>query len=144
MHRSTMVSLLHRAGRTFVAAGTIDGVVANGFRSGNTTMAARCDYVIILGLKRTTTSIRGGSSVGIGRGTYHTTLHESPSELPKKNCSSNTSTKLARAKLDKCSGDAGMSKDMLGPGQPGELRRSWYVEGHLGYEGESSREAKLT
>ncbi|GJZ31023.1 hypothetical protein Tco_0576070 [Tanacetum coccineum] len=53
------------------------------------------------------------------------------SELPKKNSSSNTSTKLARAKLDNYSGDAGMSKDMLGPEQPGELRRSWYVKGHV-------------
>nr|GEU98991.1 vacuolar protein sorting-associated protein 62 [Tanacetum cinerariifolium] len=34
------------------------------------------------------------------------------------------------AKLDRYSGDVGMSKDMLGLEQPGELRRSWYVEGH--------------
>ncbi|GJR01412.1 ribonuclease H-like domain-containing protein [Tanacetum coccineum] len=71
-------------------------------------------------------------------------LLKSPSKLPEKNSSSNTSAKLARAKLDKYSGDVGMSKDMLGPEQPGELRRSWYVEGHLGYEGVSSGEAKLT
>ncbi|GKE46546.1 hypothetical protein Tco_1477804 [Tanacetum coccineum] len=51
--------------------------------------------------------------------------------------SSNTFAKLARAKLDKYSGDAGMSNDMLGPEQPGEL-----VE--AGYEGVSSGEAKLT
>ncbi|GKE29058.1 hypothetical protein Tco_1444442, partial [Tanacetum coccineum] len=49
----------------------------------------------------------------------------SPSELPEKSCSLSTSAKLARAKLDKYSGDAGMSKDMLGLEQPGELRRSW-------------------
>ncbi|GKF56263.1 hypothetical protein Tco_0166603, partial [Tanacetum coccineum] len=54
----------------------------------------------------------------------------SPSELLEKSCSLSTSTKLARAKLDKYSGDAGMSKDMLGPKKPGELHRSWYVEGH--------------
>ncbi|GJX23857.1 profilin [Tanacetum coccineum] len=57
----------------------------------------------------------------------------------EKSCSLSTS-----AKLDKYSRDAGMSKDMLGPEQPGELQRSWYVEGHLGYEGVSSGKAKLT
>ncbi|GKE32604.1 hypothetical protein Tco_1451926 [Tanacetum coccineum] len=50
---------------------------------------------------------------------------------------SNTFAKLARAKLDKYSGDAGMSKDMLCPEQPRER-----VE--AGYEGVSSGEAKLT
>ncbi|GKD75210.1 hypothetical protein Tco_1333492, partial [Tanacetum coccineum] len=55
----------------------------------------------------------------------------SPSKLPEKSCSLSTSAELARAKLDKYSGDAGMSKDVLGPKQPGELRRSWYVEGHV-------------
>ncbi|GKA89376.1 hypothetical protein Tco_0811188 [Tanacetum coccineum] len=95
-----MVSLSDGAGRTFVAAGTIDGVVANGFRSGNTTIAARCDYVMRLGLKRQLHLLE-------------VVVQWSPSELPKKNYSSNTSTKLARAKLDKCSRDVGMSKDML-------------------------------
>ncbi|GJZ80142.1 hypothetical protein Tco_0644979 [Tanacetum coccineum] len=52
---------------------------------------------------------------------------------------SNTSTKLARAKLDKYSGDAGMSKDVLGPDQPGRT-----LEKLLGYKEVSSREAKLT
>ncbi|GJY34104.1 hypothetical protein Tco_0418573 [Tanacetum coccineum] len=32
---------------------------------------------------------------------------------------------------DEYSGDVGMSKDMLGLEQLGELRRSWYVEGHV-------------
>nr|GEW16711.1 hypothetical protein [Tanacetum cinerariifolium] len=33
---------------------------------------------------------------------------------------------------------------MSGPESLGELRRSWYVEGQLGYEGVSSGETKLT
>ncbi|GJU96080.1 hypothetical protein Tco_1320836 [Tanacetum coccineum] len=55
----------------------------------------------------------------------------SPSELLEKNYSSNTSVKLALAKLDKYSGDAGMSKDMLGLEKPRELRRRWYFKGHV-------------
>nr|GEU83241.1 hypothetical protein [Tanacetum cinerariifolium] len=39
---------------------------------------------------------------------------QSPSELLEKNYSMDTSAKLGRAKPDKCSGEAGMSKDMLG------------------------------
>nr|GEX22957.1 hypothetical protein [Tanacetum cinerariifolium] len=39
--------------------------------------------------------------------------------------------KLARAKLNKCSGDADLSKDMSGPESPPELWRSWCVEGHI-------------
>ncbi|GKE10383.1 hypothetical protein Tco_1413934, partial [Tanacetum coccineum] len=66
------------------------------------------------------------------------------SEHPEKKHNEETSTNLARAEPGKYSGEAGMSKDTSGSESPGELWRSWYVEGHLGYEGVSSGEAKLT
>ncbi|GKC19800.1 hypothetical protein Tco_1021950 [Tanacetum coccineum] len=42
-----------------------------------------------------------------------------------------TATKLARAKPNKSSGDAKLSKDESGPESPLEFQRSWYVEGHI-------------
>ncbi|GKB06483.1 hypothetical protein Tco_0834716 [Tanacetum coccineum] len=45
-----------------------------------------------------------------------------PMELPGVTCD-------IRAELDKCSGEADMSKDTSGPESPEELRRSWYVKG---------------
>ncbi|GKC62297.1 hypothetical protein Tco_1094895, partial [Tanacetum coccineum] len=42
------------------------------------------------------------------------------------------------------SGDADLSKDKSGPESPPEFQRSWYVEGHLGDEGPSSKETKLS
>nr|GEX31210.1 reverse transcriptase domain-containing protein [Tanacetum cinerariifolium] len=62
----------------------------------------------------------------------------SPSEDPKKKNGSNTPVKLARAKPDKYSEEADMSKDMLG--QANDVL-SYF---QLGYEGVSSGEAKLT
>ncbi|GKA30860.1 hypothetical protein Tco_0717165 [Tanacetum coccineum] len=53
------------------------------------------------------------------------------------------SAKLTRAKLNKRSRDADLSKDKSGLESPLELRRSWYVEGHLGDEGLSSGGNKL-
>ncbi|GJS72629.1 hypothetical protein Tco_0705470 [Tanacetum coccineum] len=63
---------------------------------------------------------------------------------PKKKHNEETSANLTRAEPGEYSREAGVSKDTPGPESPGELQRSWYVEGHLGYEGVSSREAKLT
>ncbi|GKD47196.1 hypothetical protein Tco_1271841, partial [Tanacetum coccineum] len=40
------------------------------------------------------------------------------------------SAKLTRAKLNKRSGDADLSKDKSGPKSPPEFQRSWCVEGH--------------
>ncbi|GJT86055.1 hypothetical protein Tco_1067772 [Tanacetum coccineum] len=39
--------------------------------------------------------------------------------------------KLTRAKLNKCSEDADLLKDMSGPKSPPELQRSWRIEGHI-------------
>ncbi|GJZ52166.1 hypothetical protein Tco_0606681, partial [Tanacetum coccineum] len=66
------------------------------------------------------------------------------SEHPEKKHNEETFANLARAKPGKYYGEAGVSKDTSCPESPGELRRSWYIEGHLGYEGVSSGEAKLT
>nr|GEU81141.1 hypothetical protein [Tanacetum cinerariifolium] len=55
----------------------------------------------------------------------------SPLKPLEKNCNLNTSAKLTRVKPDKYSGEADISKGMLGLEQPGELRRSWHVEGHV-------------
>ncbi|GJX60652.1 zinc finger, CCHC-type containing protein [Tanacetum coccineum] len=55
----------------------------------------------------------------------------SPSEHPEKKHNEETSTNLAWTEPGKYSGEAGMSKDTPGPESPGELRRSWYVEGHV-------------
>ncbi|GJY67506.1 hypothetical protein Tco_0469744 [Tanacetum coccineum] len=66
----------------------------------------------------------------------------SPLEHPEKKHNEETSANLARAKPGEYSREAGLSKGTSGPESPGELRRSWYVEGHLGYEGVSSGEAK--
>ncbi|GJW16146.1 hypothetical protein Tco_0020279 [Tanacetum coccineum] len=55
----------------------------------------------------------------------------SPSEHPKEKYNLDTATKLARAKPNKRSGDADLSKDKSGPESPLEFQRSWYVEGHI-------------
>ncbi|GJS47409.1 hypothetical protein Tco_0597530 [Tanacetum coccineum] len=55
----------------------------------------------------------------------------SPLEHPKEKYNLDTATKLARAKPNKRSGDADLSKDKLGPESPLEFKRSWYVEGHI-------------
>ncbi|GJZ85625.1 reverse transcriptase domain-containing protein, partial [Tanacetum coccineum] len=55
----------------------------------------------------------------------------SPLEHPKEKYNLDTATKLARAKPNKRSGDADLSKDKSGPESPVEFRRSWYVEGHI-------------
>ncbi|GJT47220.1 hypothetical protein Tco_0955935 [Tanacetum coccineum] len=68
----------------------------------------------------------------------------SPSEHPEKKHNEETSANLTRAEPGEYSREAGVSKDTPGPESPGELQRSWYVKGHLGYEGVSSGEAKLT
>ncbi|GJZ82796.1 hypothetical protein Tco_0647969 [Tanacetum coccineum] len=56
---------------------------------------------------------------------------KSPPEHPKEKCSLDTPAKLTRAKLNKRSGDADLSKDKSGPKSPLERRRSWYVKGHI-------------
>ncbi|GKC68098.1 hypothetical protein Tco_1100696 [Tanacetum coccineum] len=76
-------------------------------------------------------ALRGLSLCGDGLKPRGLVGQMSPSKLLEKNCSSNTSSKLARAKLDKYSEDAGMSKDMLGPEKLGELQRRWYFKGHV-------------
>ncbi|GKD67423.1 hypothetical protein Tco_1309531 [Tanacetum coccineum] len=55
----------------------------------------------------------------------------SPSEHPNDISGLDASAKLTRAKLNKRSGDADLSKDKSGPESPPEFRRSWYVEGHV-------------
>ncbi|GJT83146.1 hypothetical protein Tco_1057488 [Tanacetum coccineum] len=56
---------------------------------------------------------------------------KSPSEHPKEKYNLDPATKLARAKPNKRSGDADVSKDKSGPESPLEFWRSWYVEGHI-------------
>ncbi|GKB69238.1 hypothetical protein Tco_0930650, partial [Tanacetum coccineum] len=51
--------------------------------------------------------------------------HVSPSEHPEEKGSLDTPAKLTRAKLNKRSRDADLSKDMSCPESPPELRRSW-------------------
>ncbi|GJW33488.1 hypothetical protein Tco_1198320 [Tanacetum coccineum] len=58
-------------------------------------------------------------------------LVESPLEHPKDKPGLDASAKLTRAKLNKHSGDADLSKDKLGPESPLEFWRSWRVEGHV-------------
>ncbi|GJS97901.1 hypothetical protein Tco_0819071 [Tanacetum coccineum] len=48
------------------------------------------------------------------------------------------SAKLTRAKLNKRSRDADLSKEKSGPESPLEFRRSWYVEGHIRFGVSSS------
>ncbi|GJS12157.1 hypothetical protein Tco_0368953 [Tanacetum coccineum] len=55
----------------------------------------------------------------------------SPSKPLKDKSGLDASAKLTRAKLNKRSGDADLSKDKSGPESPPEFRRSWYVEGHI-------------
>ncbi|GJT83150.1 hypothetical protein Tco_1057492 [Tanacetum coccineum] len=55
----------------------------------------------------------------------------SPPEHPKEKYNLDTATKLARAKPNKRSRDADLSKDKSVPESPLEFRRSWYVEGHI-------------
>ncbi|GKB52747.1 hypothetical protein Tco_0903500 [Tanacetum coccineum] len=57
--------------------------------------------------------------------------YQSLSEHPKDKSGIDASTKLTRAKLNKRSVDADLSKDKSGPELPLEFRRSWYVEGHI-------------
>ncbi|GKF44830.1 hypothetical protein Tco_0131382 [Tanacetum coccineum] len=57
-----------------------------------------------------------------------------PSKYPEEKYSFDTPAKLTQAKLSKHSEDTDLSKDMLGPESPPELRRSWYVEGHIKFE----------
>ncbi|GKE47427.1 hypothetical protein Tco_1478685 [Tanacetum coccineum] len=49
----------------------------------------------------------------------------SPSEHPKDKTGLDASAKLTRAKLNKRSGDADLSKDNLVPESPLEFQRSW-------------------
>ncbi|GJV01749.1 hypothetical protein Tco_1335318 [Tanacetum coccineum] len=58
-------------------------------------------------------------------------MAKSPPEHPKDKTGLDASAKLTRAKLNKCSGDADLSKDKSGLESPLEFRRSWYVEGHI-------------
>ncbi|GKF57361.1 hypothetical protein Tco_0170898, partial [Tanacetum coccineum] len=57
--------------------------------------------------------------------------HESPPDHPKDKSGLDASAKLTRAKLNKRSRDADLSKDKSGPESPPEFRRSWCVEGHV-------------
>ncbi|GJU14856.1 hypothetical protein Tco_1142822 [Tanacetum coccineum] len=84
-----------------------------------------------------------------------------PSKHPEKKHNEETSANLARTEPGKYSREVGVSKETSGEQSPREIRRSWYVEGHvrsgvintilsndnptkLGYKGVSSREAKMT
>ncbi|GJW81802.1 reverse transcriptase domain-containing protein [Tanacetum coccineum] len=58
-------------------------------------------------------------------------LSWSPPEHLKDKSGLDASAKLTRAKLNKRSGDADLSKDKSGPKSPPEFWRSWYVEGHI-------------
>ncbi|GJW52744.1 putative reverse transcriptase domain-containing protein [Tanacetum coccineum] len=69
--------------------------------------------------------------------------HVSPPDYPKEKYSLDAPAKLTRAKLNKSSGDANLSKEKLGPESPPDFQRSWCVEGHLGDEGLSSEGTKL-
>ncbi|GJW16609.1 reverse transcriptase domain-containing protein [Tanacetum coccineum] len=55
----------------------------------------------------------------------------SPPKHPKEKYNLDTATKVARAKPNKRSGDADLSKDKSGPESPVEFRRSWYVKGRI-------------
>ncbi|GJQ94863.1 hypothetical protein Tco_0006002 [Tanacetum coccineum] len=55
----------------------------------------------------------------------------SPPDHPKNKSSLDASAKLTRAKPNKHSRDADLSKDKSGPKSPPEFRRSWCVEGHV-------------
>ncbi|GJT93724.1 hypothetical protein Tco_1082569 [Tanacetum coccineum] len=57
--------------------------------------------------------------------------NKSPPDHPKDKSGLDASAKLTRAKLNKRSGDADLSRDKSGPESPPELQRSWYVEGHV-------------
>nr|GEY92507.1 myb/SANT-like domain-containing protein [Tanacetum cinerariifolium] len=59
------------------------------------------------------------------------TLKEYPSDHPKDKSSLDASAKLTRAKLNKRSRDADLSKYKSGPESPPEFQRSWCVEGHV-------------
>nr|GEZ55121.1 reverse transcriptase domain-containing protein [Tanacetum cinerariifolium] len=50
---------------------------------------------------------------------------------PKDKSSLDASAKITRAKLNKRSGDADLSKDKSGSESPPEFRRNWCVEGHV-------------
>ncbi|GJY05924.1 hypothetical protein Tco_0371864 [Tanacetum coccineum] len=65
-------------------------------------------------------------------------VDDSPPEHPKDKSGLDASAKLTRAKLNKRSGDADLSKDKSGLESPPKFWRSWYIEGHLGDEGLSS------
>ncbi|GJT35357.1 hypothetical protein Tco_0925776 [Tanacetum coccineum] len=85
----------------------------------------------------TSVAFAGSSAVSLSRTRY--ALRESsapsprvsPPERPKDKTGLDASAKLTRAKLNKRSGDADLSKEKLGPESPLEFQRSWYVEGHI-------------
>ncbi|GJS49607.1 hypothetical protein Tco_0599728 [Tanacetum coccineum] len=56
---------------------------------------------------------------------------KSPPKHPTDKTSLDASAKLTRAKLNKRSGDADLSKDNSSLESPPEYQRSWYVEGHI-------------
>ncbi|GKB45713.1 reverse transcriptase domain-containing protein [Tanacetum coccineum] len=56
---------------------------------------------------------------------------KSPSEHPEEKGSLDAPDKLTRAKLNKRSREADMSKDISGPESPPELWSSWCIEGHI-------------
>ncbi|GJV43115.1 hypothetical protein Tco_1427651 [Tanacetum coccineum] len=62
--------------------------------------------------------------------TYHTDEVQSPPDHPKDKSGLDASAKLTRAKLNKRSRDADLSKDKSGLESPPEFRRSWCVKGH--------------
>ncbi|GKF34500.1 hypothetical protein Tco_0107700, partial [Tanacetum coccineum] len=77
---------------------------------------------------------------GVGRGEDREILYLmiksfrsswSPPKHSKDKTGLDDSVKLTLAKLNKRSGDAGLSKDKSGLELPLEFRRSWYVEGHI-------------
>ncbi|GJX98842.1 hypothetical protein Tco_0355861 [Tanacetum coccineum] len=55
----------------------------------------------------------------------------SPSEYPEDKTGLDAYSKLTRAKLNKRSEDADLSKDNSGPESPLDFQRSWYVKGHI-------------
>ncbi|GJR69841.1 hypothetical protein Tco_0015906 [Tanacetum coccineum] len=57
-------------------------------------------------------------------------MEESPSDHPKDKFGLDAYAKLTWAKLNKCSGDADLSKDKSGLESPPKFWRSWCVEGH--------------
>ncbi|GJZ60254.1 hypothetical protein Tco_0616070 [Tanacetum coccineum] len=57
--------------------------------------------------------------------------HESPPKHPKDKSGLDASAKLTRAKLNKRSRDAGLSKDKLGLESSPKFWRSWYVKRHV-------------